>query len=183
MRGTVVLPLGLLVSSQMLLACAESKPKQEIDAGTVKVIGVQPDKFDCKSFLPEASRVAGGDVNWVPADFAPQHGTTPPCGFQRQGDESKSWAFSFDCRPVAESELDLLIKTRSADPDTKIVEIGRKAVDHSRAQLVFMDDDTPCAVWIVGPDEATRAQLAQLVLSKLNRENAPMHPRGQARTK
>src|SRR5688500_16762047 len=176
MRGTVVLPLALLVSSQTLFACAEkSTPKQEFDAGTVKVIGVQPDKFDCKSFLPDANTVAGGEVIWVPADFAPQHGTTPPCGFQKQGDESKAWAFSFDCRPVAESELDLLIKTKSAEPDTKMVQIGRKAVDHSRAQLVFMDDDTPCAVWVVGPDDVTRSQLAQLVLTKLNRENAPMH--------
>ncbi len=179
MSRLVVLLLALSLSS---VACDQQKnafdPKTRIDGGPVKVVGVIPDRFDCKAFIPDVATIVGGEVEWIVAEFSPQQGTATPCGFALRADEMKAYQFSIDCRPLAEGEIDLVIKTKGADPNTKMVPIGRKAVDHDRARLIFLDDDTSCAVWVVGPDEASRATLATAIMSKLNSDNAPRYPRG-----
>jgi hypothetical protein len=178
MRRDVLLVV-LCVSSA---ACEQSKnaydPKARVDGGPVKVVGAFPDRFDCKGFLPDVATVVGGDVEWIVAEFSPQQGTATPCGFTLRADESKFWQFSIDCRPVAESEIDLVLKTKGTDVNTKMVPLGRKAVDHDRARLIFLDDDTSCAVWVVAPDEAARLALATSIMTKLNNDNAPRYPRG-----
>jgi hypothetical protein len=180
------LPVTRIAAVVPLLALACGKETRELnlpDGGHVRVVGVIPDKFDCQAFLPDADAIAGAPVTWSKSEFVPQQGTAPPCAFMRSDDETRWWQFTLDCRPVAESEIDLLLKARTAaaDPDLKTPAIGRKAVDHSRAQLVFLDDDTPCAVWIVGPDEASRTALAQVVGPRLVRDNAPMRPLAKPR--
>jgi len=163
-------------------ACRDQKnafdPKTRIDGGPVKVIGGYPDRFDCKAFLPDVATIVGGAVEWIVAEFSPQQGTATPCGFNLLSDPGKFWQFSIDCRQLAEGELDLVLKTRGTDPNTKMVPLGKRAIDHDRSRLIFVDDDTSCAVWVVAPDEMARLALATAIMTKLNTENAPRYPRG-----
>jgi hypothetical protein len=56
--------------------------------------------------------------------------------------------------------------------------VGRKALDHHGQGLLFLDDDAPCYVRVVGPDAERRLALAQLVAAGLSEANAPMKPHG-----
>jgi hypothetical protein len=57
------------------------------------------------------------------------------------------------------------------------VQVGSKGLDHHGQGLLFIDDDAPCYVRVVGPDSARRLALAQLVAKNLTFANAPMTPR------
>jgi hypothetical protein len=57
------------------------------------------------------------------------------------------------------------------------VMVGLKGLDHHGQGLIFIDDDAPCYVRIVGPDSARRLELAKLIAKNLTFANAPMNPR------
>jgi hypothetical protein len=57
------------------------------------------------------------------------------------------------------------------------VAVGAKGLDHHGQGLIFIDDDAPCYVRVIGPDAAKRLALAQLIAKNLTYENAPMSPR------
>ena len=57
------------------------------------------------------------------------------------------------------------------------VQVGAKGLDHHGQGLLFIDDDAPCYVRVVGPDAARRLELAKLVAKNLTYANAPMTPR------
>lgn len=60
---------------------------------------------------------------------------------------------------------------------SKLVQVGAKGLDHHGQGLIFIDDDAPCYVRVVGPDAEKRLALAQLVATGLTFANAPMTPR------
>jgi hypothetical protein len=73
-----------------------------------------------------------------------------------------------------------------AEPDAGIerppepavdVAVGAKGLDHHGRGLIFIDDDAPCYVRVVGKDTARRLELAKLVAKNLTFANAPMTPR------
>jgi hypothetical protein len=57
------------------------------------------------------------------------------------------------------------------------VAVGAKALDHNDQGLLFIDDDAPCYVRVVGPDAAKRLELSKLIVKQLTFVNAPMDPR------
>ena len=57
------------------------------------------------------------------------------------------------------------------------VAVGAKGLDHHGQGLIFIDDDAPCYVRVVGPDAARRLELAKLIAKNLTFANAPMTPR------
>jgi hypothetical protein len=57
------------------------------------------------------------------------------------------------------------------------VEVGKRGLDHHGQGILFIDDDAPCYVRVVGPDAARRLALAKLVAHGLTRARAPMTPR------
>lgn len=57
------------------------------------------------------------------------------------------------------------------------VPVGRKGLDHHGQGILFVDDDAPCYVRVVGKDAARRLVLAKLVAQKLTPATAPMRPR------
>jgi hypothetical protein len=57
------------------------------------------------------------------------------------------------------------------------VEVGAKALDHNDQGILFIDDDAPCYVRVIGPDPARRLALAKAVAKHLTFANAPMTPR------
>ncbi|MBS1120512.1 MAG: hypothetical protein H6Q90_2740 [Deltaproteobacteria bacterium] len=57
------------------------------------------------------------------------------------------------------------------------VEVGAKGLDHNDQGLIFIDDDAPCYVRIIGPEATRRLALARLIAKNLSFANAPMAPR------
>jgi hypothetical protein len=57
------------------------------------------------------------------------------------------------------------------------VDVGAKALDHNDQGLLFIDDDAPCYVRVIGPDAAKRLALAKQIAKNLTYANAPMTPR------
>lgn len=57
------------------------------------------------------------------------------------------------------------------------VAVGAKGLDHHGQGLIFIDDDAPCYVRVVGPDGVRRLELAKLIAKNLTFANAPMTPR------
>lgn len=64
-----------------------------------------------------------------------------------------------------------------APEDSHTVEVGKRGLDHHGQGLLFIDDDAPCYVRVVGPDAARRLALAKLVARGLTPARAPMIPR------
>jgi hypothetical protein len=63
-------------------------------------------------------------------------------------------------------------------PGTTVdVEVGAKAIDHNDKGLLFIDDDAPCYVRVIGNDATRRLALAQHIAKALTYNNAPMTPR------
>jgi hypothetical protein len=117
-----------------------------------------------------------------------------------------AWTFDFDCRPQAIERAEALFAQyretsaalvddynaarqakklggrdggpppRAPEP-AREVEVGAKALDHHGQGLLFVDDDTPCYVRVVGPDATQRLALATLLSKNLTLERAPMTPR------
>jgi hypothetical protein len=69
------------------------------------------------------------------------------------------------------------VETHAAPSGASDVQVGLKAVDVLGQGLLFIDDDAPCLVRILGPDAARRLELARLVAKNLTFANAPMKPR------
>jgi hypothetical protein len=57
------------------------------------------------------------------------------------------------------------------------VDVGAKGLDHHGRGILFIDDDAPCYVRVVGLDPGKRLALAKLVAKNLTFANAPMTPR------
>ncbi len=57
------------------------------------------------------------------------------------------------------------------------VDVGAKGLDHHGQGLIFVDDDAPCYVRVVGPDAQRRLVLARAIAKNLTFANAPMTPR------
>lgn len=57
------------------------------------------------------------------------------------------------------------------------VSVGAKALDHHGQGLLFIDDDAPCYVRVVGNDPTKRLELAKAIAKNLTFANAPMRPR------
>ena len=58
--------------------------------------------------------------------------------------------------------------------DALPVRIGRSGLDHHNASLLFIDDDSPCYVRVLGPGQKNRIALAEIIAAKLDESTAPM---------
>ena len=142
-----------------------------------------------------------------PCNYVLQVGAGPAVDGGGGAPAVEAWTFDIDCRDNALETADALFaqyrrtsaalvesyaaakeagKTLTADggPPAKAPEaahdvegVGAKALDHHGQGLLFVDDDAPCYVRVVGPDAARRLALARLVAQNLTLERAPMTPR------
>jgi hypothetical protein len=116
------------------------------------------------------------------------------------------WTFDFDCRDNYKQTADALFveyTQRNADlvkqydaladagglkpndagieyhrpGESSEVAVGAKGLDHHGQAILFIDDDAPCYVRVVGPDSTRRLELAKLIAKNLTFMNAPMVPR------
>jgi hypothetical protein len=93
--------------------------------------------------------------------------------------EKKQQMFSFDldCRDSARQVAADLMKQYTAnagDAGVEKVAIGKRGLDHHGVALIFIDDDTPCHVRVLGPDAEIRKALGGLVAKRLTKKTAPM---------
>jgi hypothetical protein len=134
-------------------------------------------------------------------------GLPHPCNYEvTVSGQAEYWTFDFDCRDGYKQRADALfeqyrtgstqlieqynalsdagavkandagISTRAPDPAVE-VNVGAKGLDHHGQGLIFIDDDAPCYVRVIGPDAGRRLDLAKAIAKNLTFANAPMTPR------
>ena len=140
------------------------------------------------------------------ADHLPT-GLAQPCKYELTAAAGgvESWMFDVDCRPGMKTRADALFAQYEADSRDQVerfrhaaeagikptdagvpirapelaaeVPVGAKGLDHHGRGLVFIDDDAPCYVRVIGGDAPRRLALATLIARNLTPMNAPMTPR------
>jgi hypothetical protein len=146
-------------------------------------------------------------VNKLESALSPPKGVPQPCNYEVVMQSTMEyWTYDIDCRDDMKQRADALFaqyKRTSAElvaqydqmtdaglvkptdagiaikrpEDAVEVEVGAKALDHHGQGLLFVDDDAPCYVRVIGPDAPRRLELAKLVARNLTFANAPMTPR------
>ena len=152
-------------------------------------------------------QLLGGTAHPLDSAMRPPRGIAYPCNYQLTAEGSvEYWTFDFDCREGMKQRADALFaqyKSGSTDmvdqyntlsdagqlkpndagvtyhaPSGAVeVDVGAKGLDHHGQGLIFIDDDAPCYVRVVGPDAQRRLVLARAVAKNLTFANAPMTPR------
>jgi hypothetical protein len=203
MRRTSLLLSCLVIACQ---SDGSAKPDQKNAEAEHRVAGVYPEKFKCETIttLDALAQLLGGKVKQLDTPIAPPRGLARPCNYQVES-SGDIWTFDFDCRADFKQRADAMFeqyKQTSAenvnayraisdagvkrDPDAGVmrapegaveVAVGAKGLDHHGQGLIFIDDDAPCYVRVVGPDATRRLELAKLIAKNLTYANAPMTPR------
>jgi hypothetical protein len=186
---------------------APAEAKEKPVETSRKLAGVYPEDFKCESItsLQALGDVLGGSAHLSDTPMTVPRGVPKPCTYEVQGQTTEYWTYDIDCRNDYKQRADALFaqyRDQSADlvqeynkvadagikpTDAGIairaperaaeVDVGAKALDHHGRGLLFIDDDAPCYVRVVGPDAARRLELAKLIAKNLTFDNAPMTPR------
>jgi hypothetical protein len=138
----------------------------------------------CNYLLP----VVNGEESWTfDIDCRDSYKRTADALFvewgQRSTDNVARYNIEADAAPVDIPKPTPTAETPDARPPGKAPEgahdvaVGRRGLDALGQGLIFIDDDAPCYVRVVGPDAAKRLALAQHVATRLTVANAPMTPR------
>lgn len=177
---------------------SSSKAGGDVPASDDGFVGVDPLIFKCDSITPldTVERAVGGKVEAMETQFRPPKGMAAPCSYMLiepralpvpdggapPGDGGPAmaqwmWDITYDCREdfhkTTSAEMERLMREEGATR----VDIGTWGVEAKSAAIMFFDDDSPCWVRVVGPGNAERRALAELVRDRLNAKNAPMKPR------
>lgn len=194
-RGSAWSFLALAIFS--LAGCKQENPYGKHDPGKVEpamIIGQDPAKFDCTKVitLAEAQTVAGVPLQVHEETMTPEPGTPRACGYQGSGPRAGDagipyWRVAFDCRArgIHDAEEAMAMYIAESDSDAgawsafarEIPGIGKRALEHGNIRIIAIDTDTPCAIYVVGPDATTREALTKLVIGKLDQTNQPTPPR------
>jgi hypothetical protein len=149
----------------------------------------------------------GGVAHDLDSASSVPRGVAHPCTYAvTAGGATELWTYDFDCRDNAKQTAAKLFeqyKTGSSDlieqydaladagqvkptdagvsltrPEAAVeVDVGAKGLDHHGQAILFLDDDAPCYVRVVGPGAPHRLVIAQAIAKKLTFANAPMSPR------
>jgi hypothetical protein len=166
----------------------EDKPAPKVlsadDQTVPEAIGVYPSEFKCETVapLPAVIDAVGQTVTLRAQQFEPQFGTPGACEYH--GEEVKpaegidagpypSWSFDIDCRTLGLQSGERLMATYAADETSVPIRVGKSGIDHRDTVLLFIDDDSPCSVRVLGRDREIRTALAELVAKNLTATNAP----------
>jgi hypothetical protein len=152
-------------------------------------------------------QVLNGSVHVLDSASSVPRGIAHPCNYEvTVNGAAEYWTFDFDCRDGAKQRADKLFEqyksgstdmieqydaladagaVKANDAGTSIsrpepateVDVGAKGLDHHGQGVIFVDDDAPCYVRVIGPEAARRLALAQAIAKRLTFANAPMTPR------
>jgi hypothetical protein len=172
-----------------------------------KLAGVYPENFKCDTITTPAAlgEVLGGTVRQLDSPMSTPKGVPHPCNYEVQTQATEYWTYDIDCRDDMKQRADALFAQYKSDSAAMVqqynaaadagikptdagvaihapeaaaeVAVGAKGLDHHGQGLIFIDDDAPCYVRVVGPDSARRLDLAKLIAKNLTFANAPMTPR------
>jgi len=163
-------------------------------------------RCDSVATLDALGQVLGGTVKPIDSPMSVPRGVPHPCNYEVQAQSLEYWTFDLDCRDGMKQRADALFAQYKATshelveqynaladagaikPNDSGVElhtpegavdvaVGAKGLDHHGQGLLFIDDDAPCYVRVVGKDAARRLELAKLLANNLTFANAPMSPR------
>lgn len=153
------------------------------------------------------SQVLGAPTRVIDTPSSVPRGLPRPCTYEVASTNPEYWTFDFDCREGFKKRADALFdqyRAYNADriahynaladagelkkPNDAGVEykqpgapsevaVGAKGLDHNDQGLIFIDDDAPCYVRVIGPDATRRLELAKAIAKNLTFANAPMTPR------
>jgi hypothetical protein len=148
----------------------------------------------------------GGTVRQLDTAASVPRGVPHPCSYEVTARELELWTFDIDCRDGMKQRADALFAQYKASSSDQVVRyeamadagaikpgdagaqlhapgpavevsVGARGLDHHGQGLIFIDDDAPCYVRVVGKDAARRLELARLIAKNLTFGNAPMTPR------
>lgn len=164
-------------------------------------------KCESIATLDQLGQVLGAAARKMDTPSSIPRGVPMPCNYEIAAQPLEYWTFDLDCRDGFKKRADALFeqyKQTSADlvnsyngladakggikatdagveihapMDAVDVPVGARGLDHHGQGLLFIDDDAPCYVRVIGPDPQRRLQLAQLLAKNLTFQNAPMTPR------
>ena len=151
--------------------------------------------------------VGGTKAKKLESAISPPKGVPQPCNYEVvMQSVMEYWTYDIDCRDNFKERADKLFEqykrtsgelvaqydhmtdaglVKATDAGIAIkrpedaveVNVGAKALDHHGQGLLFVDDDAPCYVRVIGPDAPRRLALAEAVAKNLTFANAPMTPR------
>jgi hypothetical protein len=179
------LPSVFLLSASLLVDSSCGDAKKDAPAPLVVdeepsetyLVGIRAEDFECDSVLTDtqAAELIGGRVERVESQFTPPAGVPKACNYvsYAAGREPIRWSFDLDCREGALQDAGKLIVTYAETPGAVPMRIGQSALDHHDSVLLFIDDDTPCYGRVLGPDQAGRGELANILVEALKPRSAP----------
>jgi hypothetical protein len=203
----IVLVLGGLAGCKNDGSAATTEKAKETEPKKLAGVYPEKFQCDSILKLDQVGQLLGGMPHELESASAVPRGIAHPCNYEvTVNGAAEYWTFDFDCRDGAKQRADKLFeqyKTGSSDnieqydaiadaggvkandagtsiarPDPAVeVDVGAKGLDHHGQGLIFVDDDAPCYVRIVGPDAARRLTFAQAIAKNLTFANAPMTPR------
>jgi hypothetical protein len=164
-------------------------------------------RCDSVAPLETLGALLGGTAKQIDSAASLPRGLPHPCNYEITVPHgAEFWTFDLDCRDGMKQRADSLfaqyrasskdqvahyeamadagaikpsdagIEIRPPEPAVEVF-VGAKGLDHHGQALIFIDDDAPCYVRIVGKDAAHRLELAKLIAKNLTFANAPMSPR------
>jgi len=185
---------------------AASEPPRAAAAQPLAGVYPEQWTCDSVATLDVLGRLLGGTINQLDSALSVPRGLPRPCNYEVQTRELEFWTFDIDCRDGMKQRADALFAqyeassrelvqrfhaladagvARSTDAGVELhapapaveVAVGAKGLDHHGQGLIFIDDDAPCYVRVVGKDAGRRLALAKLLAKNLTLANAPMTPR------
>lgn len=123
--------------------------------------------FDCRDGMKQRADALFKQYTQTSADLVEQYNAVSDAGPQPGAKRDAG---------VHDKDAGIDAPQRAPEQATEVM-VGLKGLDHHGQGLIFIDDDAPCYVRVVGPDSARRLELAKLVAKNLTFANAPMTPR------
>jgi hypothetical protein len=206
MRGTWLLLLLLGCEADTKASNTPTKPVTNGPAAKVAGVYPENFDCNTIASTDQLASVLGAPARSIEAPSVPR-GLPKPCKYEVATTTPELWWFDFDCREGYKKTADALFeqyRQLNADRIQKYnevsdagvkptgdagtveykapgiaseVAVGAKGLDHNDQGLIFIDDDAPCYVRVMGPDATRRLELAKHVAKSLTYVNAPMTPR------
>lgn len=192
----------LATVAAQLVACRQEPPPPPSSAPSepVVLVGVDAKDFRCESLLSLAQlgELLGGRVRQLESASPTPIGVPSPCAYllEAEGAAAAGWTFDLDCRDGMDARAEALFaqyqrtsaevaarlaaegpagqRAAPSEVTAREVQVGARALDHHGQGLLFVDDDAPCYVRVVGPSAAGRLALATHLARALTPATAPM---------
>lgn len=123
--------------------------------------------FDCRDGMKQRADALFAQYTRTSAELVEQYNGAADAGPQPGGKRDAG---------VHDKDAGVDAPQRAPEAASEVM-VGLKGLDHHGQGLIFIDDDAPCYVRVVGPDSARRLELAKMIAKNLTFANAPMNPR------